>query len=45
MKEIRFGIIGMGVQGLDWEYNYTKWSDEYGVLEMFCPEGYENTND
>ena len=39
-----FGI-GMGVQGLDWEYEYTKWSDEYGVLTMFCPEGYENTND
>lgn len=39
-----FGI-GMGVQGLDWEYEYTKWSDEHGVLTMFCPEGYENTND
>ena len=39
-----FGI-GMGVQGLDWEYEYTKWSDEYGVLKMFCPEGYENSND
>ena len=39
-----FGI-GMGVQGLDWEYEYTKWSDEYGVLTMFCPEGYENSND
>lgn len=39
-----FGI-GMGVQGLDWEYEYTKWSDEHGVLTMFCPEGYENSND
>ena len=39
-----FGI-GMGVQGLDWEYEYTKWSDEYGVLTMFCPEGYANSNE
>ena len=39
-----FGV-GMGVQGLDWEYNYTKWSDQYGVLEMFCPEGYANSNE
>jgi len=39
-----FGI-GMGVQGLDWEYNYTQWSDEWGVLEMFCPEGYANSNE
>jgi len=39
-----FGI-GMGVQGLDWEYEYTKWSDEYGVLKMFCPEGYANSNE
>ncbi len=39
-----FGV-GMGVQGLDWEYNYTQWSDEHGVLEMFCPEGYPNSND
>lgn len=39
-----FGV-GMGVQGLDWEYNYTQWSDEHGVLEMFCPEGYANSND
>lgn len=39
-----FGV-GMGVQGQDWEYNYTQWSDEYGVLEMFCPEGYANSNE
>lgn len=39
-----FGI-GMGVQDLDWEYVYTQWSEEYGVLEMFCPEGYANTNE
>ena len=39
-----FGV-GMGVQGQDWEYNYTKWSDEHGVLEMFCPEGYANSNE
>ena len=39
-----FGV-GMGVQGLDWEYEYTQWSDEHGVLKMFCPEGYENSND
>jgi putative aldouronate transport system substrate-binding protein len=39
-----FGI-GMGVQGLDWEYEYTQWSDEYGVLKMFCPEGWENSNE
>ena len=39
-----FGV-GMGVQGLDWEYNYTKWSDEHGVLQMFCPEGYANSNE
>lgn len=39
-----FGLA-MGVQGLDWEYEYTKWSDEHGVLKMFCPEGYENSND
>ena len=39
-----FGV-GMGVQGMDWEYEYTKWSDEHGVLSMFCPEGYDNTND
>lgn len=37
--------VGMGVQGMDWEYNYTKWSDEHGVLEMFCPEGYANSNE
>ena len=30
---------------MDWEYNYTKWSDEHGVLEMFCPEGYANSNE
>ena len=39
-----FGV-GMGVQGLDWEYAYTKWSDEYGILQMFCPEGYANSNE
>ena len=39
-----FGV-GMGVQGLDWEYDYTQWSDEHGVLEMFCPEGYANSNE
>lgn len=39
-----FGV-GMGVQGQDWEYVYTQWSDEHGVLEMFCPEGYANSNE
>ncbi len=37
--------VGMGVQGMDWEYEYTKYSSEYGVLVMKCPEGYANSNE
>ena len=37
--------VGMGIKDLDWFWNYTKWSDEHAILEMYCPEGYANSNE